>query len=239
MKLNNLLIILFMLKSSACLFIFQNREISVKKPRLPTAQNAELLLKRGRVSNSYIAEKGSEFLPFFTLIYVRKINTKFAMCAGSIISENYVITAGHCFEIAAEVYILAGFQNSQIESFTFYDQVLAENVKIHPDYNSTTISNDIAIIQLSKQLTFNMLIQNIHLPSVNSNFISKNGIVSGFGVYSDQNPVVSNVLRYTFVSVTDSFVCEKSYLSYFSSKEQLCIDTKSGSSCSGDSGEKT
>ncbi|KAL7052587.1 hypothetical protein ACKWTF_004923 [Chironomus riparius] len=109
---------------------------------------------------------------------------------------------------------------------------------MHPTYNSTTIANDIALIQLSRSITYGLLLQRIKLPSLMSNFLNKTGVVSGFGTYSDINPITSNLLRYTFVTVMNGTMCQISYgSSFFRTEQQLCVDTKGGhSSCSGDSG---
>lgn len=152
--------------------------------------------------------------------------------------NRFLFQIGHCFENCIEVFILAGFNSSQIDSFTFFDQVPSNSVIMHPAYNSTTIANDIALIQLSKSITYGLMLQRIKLPSSMSNFLNKTGVVSGFGAYSDINPITSNVLRYTFTTVINGSMCQISYGStYFNTDRQLCIDTKGGhSSCSGDSG---
>jgi secreted trypsin-like serine protease len=228
-----------LLASSVSIFISQNWEINVKKPVVPLQSEATNSgLRRRRVTNGYVADTGSHFLPFYTLLYVRKITNVYSICAGSIISEKFVLSAGHCFENAAEVFILAGFTSSKIESYTFFDQVPSTNVIMHPSYNATTIANDIALIRLSQNVTYGLVIQKITLPRSTSNFFNKTGIVSGFGVYSDVNSTLSNVLRYTFVRVMNGSNCLVSYGSnFFTSDKHLCIDTKGGaSSCSGDSG---
>ncbi|KAG5679157.1 hypothetical protein PVAND_008748 [Polypedilum vanderplanki] len=234
-----LLFNLFFFTSSFSNFNIKNKEILAQKPKFESKKLIESFRKKGRITNGFIANNGSNFLPFFTLLYVRKVTNIYNMCAGSIISEKFLISAGHCFESSAEVFILAGFNNSNLESYTFFDQVASKNVIVHPSYNSTTISNDIALIKFSQNIIFNLVLQKIKLPLTNSNFMNKSGIVSGFGIFSDVNATTSNVLRYTFVTVINGSTCNLSYGSnFFSNDRQLCIDTKSGhsSTCSGDSG---
>lgn len=87
------LVLLQLVSGSFTLFIFQNKDISAKKPILSILSGSESKVRRGRITNGYIADKGSQFLPYYTLIYVRR-NNFYSMCAGSIISENFILSAG-------------------------------------------------------------------------------------------------------------------------------------------------
>ncbi len=76
------------------------------------------------------------------------------MCTGSVINESWVLTASHCvkdssgFEIDVIYVIFADSMNSAEES----DVVRASDWYAHPDYNTRTGENDIALIKMAKKV---------------------------------------------------------------------------------------
>lgn len=84
MKSLQFLIIFFIIfKIGFCIIIFNNREINAKKPIVQLQnENGYSKNRKGRVTNGYISETGSRFLPFYTLLYVRRNVATYSMCAG-------------------------------------------------------------------------------------------------------------------------------------------------------------
>jgi secreted trypsin-like serine protease len=72
-------------------------------------------------------------------------------CSGSVISEEWILTAGHCVDGAQSVRIFAGLVKldgnvgAVSESTAFF---------LHEGYNSETLENDIGLVRLSKLLSF-------------------------------------------------------------------------------------
>lgn len=127
--------------------------------------------------------------PFLAMIYRDGI----FLCGGSIISERYVMTSAHCthelvsslliFLLSGEYY--SGHNNTwccfsfryhlyyyeiyagelRKESFSPTTQVrFAIGIISHPDYNKTSLINDIALIKLNIPLTFDEWVKSASLP---------------------------------------------------------------------------
>lgn len=69
-------------------------------------------------------------------------------CSGTLISPTHVLTAGHCAE-----YLLS-FDGQTGGTFQLNDKTYTTSrVILHPQYNSNTLANDIAILELSTPVT--------------------------------------------------------------------------------------
>merc|ERR1712038_490825 len=124
--------------------------------------------------------------------------------------------------------------------------VLASTVHKHPkfDINSASVDNDIAILKLSKDLTFSDKIKPVCLPtSATKDYSGKASTVSGWGAtkaYTPLKPVKQPGqcgLKETIVNIlkTSDKKCSD-FLGDSSSTTRLCAWAKGTDSCQGDSG---
>ena len=94
---------------------------------------------------------------------------KHPICGGAVLTENYIVTAAHCFTEkslnASNVYVLLGDYNITDMSDGQESFEVAE-IKIHPNFYSEVLEqpNDIALLRLSSSANFNGKIGPICLP---------------------------------------------------------------------------
>lgn len=106
-------------------------------------------------------------------------------------------------------------------------------VIVHPKYNVSNYSNDIAILQLSTEATFNDYVQPICVWQSNqtdiSDIVGKNGMVVGWG--NTETGQASNVLRVAFLPVIPPMTCLESsrdYVGLILSEWNYCAGFRNG-----------
>lgn len=98
-------------------------------------------------------------------------------CGASVINARWVLTAAHCTVGRAPSNTRVRVGTNSRTSGGVVHQVSA--IRNHPSYNSFTMANDVATVQISGQFTFNNLVRVIALASVNHGVISSQ--ISGWG----------------------------------------------------------
>lgn len=110
---------------------------------------------------------------------------------------------------------------------------------VHPLYNPTEITNDVALVRVNQKLEFSDYIQPAKLPSNNrfQSFANAPAVLSGWGKIKDLGSVVQN-LQYGYVTILDLNECMAYYNIKNYDQGNICLNTKESkvSSCSGDSG---
>jgi secreted trypsin-like serine protease len=130
-----------------------------------------------RILNGAQAALGQ--FPWETALHVRIGNATY-LCSGSIISEEWILTAAQCLDEADSVDVLAG-----LIDLNGSGTVARGSVKVvHEDYDSNALNNDIGLIKLTTPLTFNVNVAPIALAET----LLEDGIdvtVAGWGAVSN------------------------------------------------------
>ncbi|XP_063707215.1 brachyurin-like [Culicoides brevitarsis] len=177
--------------------------------------------------------------PYQAALFVSTSQGTF-FCGGSLVNNDYVLTAAHCVDIADSVEVVLGAHNiRENEQSQKKFVVPKENIKFHENWNANQIRNDIAILRLPERVTFNERIQAIELPrhkDRENSYAQEPCTTSGWGKDKDSASGVSPVLRFVETEIITNSGCGNYFPGVIQSSN-ICASGKGGkSSCNGDSG---
>jgi secreted trypsin-like serine protease len=146
--------------------------------------------------------------PFAAAIHVQTANSKF-FCGGALTSNDWVLTAGHCVYNAVLFTIQLG--SAQLVSDDPNRMTVATSTYIlHPDFKPDTIENDIGLIKFRRPVDYNMYLWNVIIyPLTLADY--QQATILGWGQTSDDDPELSNDLRYATITTISNLECRMVY----------------------------
>ncbi|XP_055545525.1 collagenase-like [Wyeomyia smithii] len=216
----------------ACLALTQAAQL----PRPVTVRDAQELAAKShvRIVNGFPAAQGQ----FPYQVFLRGFVTGGAIaCGGSLISNEWVLTAAHCISGVSSFEIVMG----TIVSASPEVLGTSNTFMMHPAYNPNNLNNDIGLIRLNTPVAFSQNIQAVNLPSADrtgETFLNVIATVSGFGRTSDTG-AVSPTKNWVNIRVISNAACAAVYGSAVIVDSTVCgtgADAANQSTCQGDSG---
>ncbi|XP_035785792.1 brachyurin-like [Anopheles albimanus] len=210
--------------------------------RLPAElQKYRHAIGRKAVTNGFVAVPGQ--FPYFALL-LPEFTIGTTLCGGTILTNNYILTAAHCVALSPLVLasggtaILGAYDRSIVEPEQQRIRFDTSGITVHPGYTPLTLRNDIATVLLNTPISYSARIQAVRLPTLTDTrtFAGMLGTVSGFGRTSDTGST-SNFLRYASNLILTNGDCSSFWPTPFLSPENVCMSGANGRSpCFGDSG---
>ncbi|XP_017345311.3 tryptase isoform X3 [Ictalurus punctatus] len=159
-------------------------------------------------------------------------------CGGSLINQNWVLSAAHCFQsiTAPKITIYLGMENLIDPNRS---QRSTSNIIIHQEYNDDTLTNDIALVQLSSSVNLTDYVMPVCLAASRSSFPGGTNVwVTGWGKTSSTNLLLPQTLQEVQVPIVSNSKCKNAFTSGLVTDNMMCagLAQEGKDICQGDSG---
>lgn len=188
-----------------------------------------------RIINGRDSRRGQ--FPHQALIIIQLATNQSSLCGGSLLSDTWVLTAGHCVHGAESFQVHLGALRTR--NFTEPGRVIRHtNTSIlHSAYWPPIVLNDIALIRLNEPVEFSDTIRPVRLPREHDWFHGIDAVASGFGRINGTTNDIATVLQWTNLTTIDNLACYRTFGFLVARSSVLCAVGQNGqSACNGDSG---
>ncbi|WP_174482803.1 S1 family peptidase [methanotrophic endosymbiont of Bathymodiolus puteoserpentis (Logatchev)] len=176
----------------------------------------------------------ADLWPWMAGLTPKNASAAAVFCGASLIAKDWVLTAGHCVVGQSPADFDVIINQAQLDADTG-ERIAVERIVLHPQYNSITLDNDLALIKLKSASQ----IQPIQLvsPYSNQDAPGKSAFALGWGAVISSGDLFPLDLRQVVLPLVSNTTCSFS-MNEDISDDMLCAGDGLGlrDTCSGDSG---